>query len=64
MNKKNPIVHFEIPADDTKRAMDFYAKTFGWEFNLFEIPSTGSAETDSYYGVITTEVDEKRILEQ
>ena len=34
---KNPIVHFEIPADDTERAKDFYAKTFGWEINKFPI---------------------------
>ena len=25
------VVHFEIPADDMKRAQNFYAKTFGWE---------------------------------
>jgi uncharacterized protein len=25
------IVHFEIPADDQKRAGDFYAKAFGWK---------------------------------
>lgn len=27
----NPIVHFEIPADDVERAKAFYEKTFGWE---------------------------------
>src|SRR5437870_5655086 len=27
------IVHFEIPADDTKRASDFYSKAFGWQIN-------------------------------
>ncbi len=26
----NKVVHFEIPADDTDRAKDFYAKVFGW----------------------------------
>ena len=52
---KSPIVHFEIPADDTERAKDFYAKTFGWEINKFPMPE-GTAE---YYGVTTTDVDEK-----
>jgi predicted enzyme related to lactoylglutathione lyase len=27
------IVHFEIPADDPKRAGDFYMKAFGWVVN-------------------------------
>ncbi len=52
---KNSIVHFEIPADDVLRAKDFYTKTFGWEINKFPMPE-GAAE---YYGVRTTEVDEK-----
>lgn len=25
------VIHFEIPADDTKRAIEFYSKVFGWE---------------------------------
>jgi uncharacterized protein len=25
------IVHMEVPADDVKRAREFYAKLFGWE---------------------------------
>ena len=27
------IVHFEIPADDPKRAGEFYTKAFGWNVN-------------------------------
>lgn len=27
------VVHFEIPADDTARAKDFYASIFGWDVN-------------------------------
>jgi uncharacterized protein len=27
------IVHFEIPADDTKRAGEFYKQAFGWQVN-------------------------------
>jgi predicted enzyme related to lactoylglutathione lyase len=27
------VEHFEIPADDVKRALDFYRTVFGWELN-------------------------------
>jgi predicted enzyme related to lactoylglutathione lyase len=29
-------IHFEIPADDLKRAKSFYNKLFGWE--IYEVP--------------------------
>jgi uncharacterized protein len=29
----NPIVHFEIPADDVERAQQFYKKAFGWKIS-------------------------------
>ena len=29
----NSIVHFEIPADDVKRAKKFYEKLFGWKIS-------------------------------
>jgi len=29
------VIHFEIPAVDTKRAVDFYKKAFGWEFSNY-----------------------------
>ena len=29
------IIHFEIPAEDTKRAVAFYKKAFGWKFNKY-----------------------------
>ncbi len=53
---KNPIVHFEIPADDVARAQEFYAKTFGWEFNKFDMPSG-----EPYYGVLAADVGENKI---
>ncbi len=31
MNKINPVVHFEMPAEDSKRMADFYSKVFGWQ---------------------------------
>ncbi len=27
----NPVVHFEMPAEDRKRMSDFYSKVFGWQ---------------------------------
>ena len=31
-------IHFEIPADDTERAADFYRKVFGWKFEKWDGP--------------------------
>jgi predicted enzyme related to lactoylglutathione lyase len=32
------LVHFEVPASDTSRALDFYKNMFGWKFQNFEGP--------------------------
>lgn len=45
----NSVVHFEIPADDLRRAETFYSSTFGWKVNL--MPEF------NYAMVTTTEVD-------
>ena len=45
----NPVVHFEIPADDVARARAFYENTFGWKIKAFPMPP-GSHE---YFGVAT-----------
>ncbi len=45
----NPIVHFEIPADDTHRAKEFYTKTFGWKIDEWKDP----AGTMEYFAVHT-----------
>ncbi len=29
-------VHFEIPAQDTGKATDFWGSLFGWQFQAFE----------------------------
>lgn len=47
----NKVVHFEIPADDLKRAQTFYADVFGWKIQ--HIPEMGYAmaytvETDEH----------------
>ena len=32
------IVHFEIPADDTGKGIEFWGSLFGWEFESFPGP--------------------------
>ena len=51
----NPVVHFEMPASDRKRASTFYSNVFGW--NMEE---TGP-EMGNYLLATTTEVDENRM---
>jgi uncharacterized protein len=51
MNKMNPVVHFEMPADDTKRMSDFYTKVFGWQAQQM------GADMGNYVVVATTEPD-------
>lgn len=53
MKKMNPVVHFEMPAEDRKRMIDFYTKTFGWEVNQL------GPEMNNYAVVMTTESDER-----
>lgn len=52
----DPVVHFEIPADDVERAQRFYGKAFGWKVNA--IPGMGytmfhTTETDAQ-GMVQT----------
>jgi uncharacterized protein len=49
MKTMNPVVHFEMPAQDRKRMADFYSKVFGWQAQLL------GEETGNYVTVTTTE---------
>ena len=53
----NPIVHFEIPADDVARARAFYEGVFGWKIKQFPMPAGGP----EYYGVTTRKEGEAGI---
>jgi hypothetical protein len=46
------IVHFEIYADDPKRAIKFYEGLFGWEFTKWE-------SSEQEYWLITTGPDDE-----
>jgi len=47
-------IHFEIPADDTQRAVDFYSKVFGWTIKKWDGPM-------EYWMVITGSDDQPGI---
>src|SRR6266496_2057959 len=48
----NPVIHFEIPAEDRKRMVDFYSRVFGWRAQML------GPEMGNYVIVTTTEPDE------
>ena len=52
----NPVVHFELPAGDTKQMADFFTKVFGWDAHFL------GAEMGYYVTVSTTETDEKGMI--
>ena len=49
----NPVVHFEIPAEDRKRMADFYTKVFGWKTEQL------GEDMGNYVLATTTDSDEK-----
>jgi predicted enzyme related to lactoylglutathione lyase len=49
----DPVVHFEMPAEDKKRVSEFYTKAFGWKMQ------TMGPEMNNYVLAGTTEIDEK-----
>jgi predicted enzyme related to lactoylglutathione lyase len=51
MKKMNPVVHFEMPAEDSKRMADFYTNVFGWKAQVM------GEEMGNYVVVSTTESD-------
>lgn len=52
----NPVVHFELPAEDSNRMSDFYKKAFGWETKQM------GSDMGNYVVVTTTETDENRMV--
>jgi uncharacterized protein len=53
MSKMNPVVHFEMPAEDRNRMAAFYQKAFGWKTQMF------GPEMGEYVVVTTAESDAK-----
>ena len=52
MKKMNPVVHFEMPAEDKDRMVDFYTNVFGWDAQRL------GPEMGNYIIVKTTETEE------
>lgn len=50
--KMNPVVHFEMPAEDRKRMADFYTNVFGWQTKMM------GEDMGNYVLATTTESDE------
>ena len=50
------VEHFEIPADDVRRALDFYRTVFNWELN--PVPGV------DYTRLLTVRVDDKVISQR
>lgn len=51
--KMNPVVHFEMPAEDRKRMAEFYTKVFGWKTEQL------GEDMGNYVLATTTDSDEK-----
>ena len=49
----NPVVHFEMPAEDRKRIADFYATVFDWKTQLL------GEDMGNYVLATTTDSDER-----
>jgi len=48
----NPVVHFEMAAEDRVQMAAFYAKVFGWQTQML------GEEMGNYVTVTTTEMDD------
>ncbi|MBI4052972.1 MAG: VOC family protein [Candidatus Diapherotrites archaeon] len=47
----NPVIHFEMPAEDRKRMAEFYAKAFGWKTEML------GEDMGNYVLAMTTDSD-------
>lgn len=56
MSNSNPVVHFEMPYDNSERVSKFYSQAFGWQ-----MVNTGP-EMGDYVLAGTTETDENRMV--
>src|SRR6185436_16108356 len=54
--KMNPVVHFEMPYEDSERLSKFYSQAFGWQMQKM------GGEMGDYVVAATTETDENRMV--
>ena len=55
-NKMDPVVHFEMPAEDRERMRKFYERAFGWHTKQL------GPEMGNYVLATTTETDENEMI--
>lgn len=58
-------MHFEIPADNPEKAMEFYQKAFGWTFgqfgpNPYWLATTGADSKPGINGAIMKRIDPRQ----
>ena len=58
MSEMNPVVHFEMPAEDRKRMSEFYTNAFGWKTQQL------GAEMGNYVMATTTDTDENGMIKK
>lgn len=56
MSKTNPVVHFEMPYEDSERVIKFYSHAFGWQMQKL------GKDMGDYVLAGTTETDENRMV--
>ena len=56
--KMSPVVHFEMPYENSDRLMKFYSQAFGWQLH------EQGKEMGDYIVAWTTEVDENRMIKR
>jgi predicted enzyme related to lactoylglutathione lyase len=56
MKKMDPVVHFEMPYENSGRLIKFYTQAFGWEMQKF------GQEMGDYVTASTTETDANRMV--
>jgi uncharacterized protein len=58
MTNMNPVVHFEMPYEDSERLVRFYSQAFGWQMQKL------GQEMGNYITATTTEIDENRMIKK
>lgn len=57
-SKMNPVVHFEMPYENSDRLVKFYSQAFGWQLQKL------GEEMGEYVTATTTEIDKNRMVKR
>jgi predicted enzyme related to lactoylglutathione lyase len=58
MVRMDPVVHFEMPYENSERLVKFYTQAFGWRMQKF------GEEMGNYITAATTETDENNMIKR